>query len=276
MRPQRTGGRARPTDVKHALALASLLLLAACTGSVDPRPSGPAPAATSSDAAPATGEPDLVVDADGQPVRLGVLVGSRLRDVREALAEWGLRVEVLRRPLCVPGVVLAQDPAPGSEAARGSTVKVVVSTHPPAASCIAPTASAAAHDLRAWARGEGPAPGLADHVRLWVANRPAATLTRDQALRRSSWVLDVAYAERTDVRILAELARPVEGARVPPLWCLGRGRAPAPGLLRRLPWSWTLVTRDAAQRACMDVAAVQVWVDDGRRITDVNVLLGSP
>lgn len=51
-------------------------------------------------------------------------------------------------------------------------------------------------------------------------------------------------------------------------------RTPPADLLRRLPWSWTLVTR--TPRACLGVAAVQVWAESGGRITDVNVLLGSP
>ena len=62
--------------------------------------------------------------------------------------------------------------------------------------------------------------------------------------------------------------------RVPPFWCPRRGRALPTDLLRRLPWSWTLVTR--TRRSCIEVTAVQVWADAGGRITDVNILMGSP
>ena len=264
----------RPTPVKYALAAAALLL-AGCSGASadrDPRdPSTPTEITT-----PAT-PPTLVEDADGRPIPVPVLVGSSLRDVRRSLADLDLEVVVRRRALCAPGVVIEQDPPAGAKVAVGSTVRLVVSTYPPAASCIRPPAPAPARDLQRWARGDAPPPAFADRVRLWVANQPATMLTRAQAVRRTSWILDVPYAERTDVRILEALAAsPMDGARVPPFWCVGRGRAPSPDLLRRLPWSWTLVTRDSEVRACMDVVAVQVWVDDARRITDVGVLMGSP
>jgi hypothetical protein len=228
----------------------------------------PAPSATS---------PALVEDADGRPIPLAVLVGTPLREVRRHLVGLGLQVAVDRRALCAPGVVLEQDPPAGTEVATDSTVHLVVSTYPPAASCIAPPAPASARDLQRWAGGHGHAPRFADRVRLWVANQPSTVLTRARAVQRSSWVLDVDYAERSDVRILEALAAsPMDGTRVPPLGCVGRGPSPSSDLLRRLPWSWTLVTRDSEVRACMDVVAVQVWVDDARRITDVNILMGSP
>ena len=61
---------------------------------------------------------------------------------------------------------------------------------------------------------------------------------------------------------------------VPPWSCPVEGVALPPDLVRRLPWSGTLVS--SRPRACLDVAAVQVWTDGERRITDVDVLLGSP
>jgi hypothetical protein len=256
--------------MKYVLAIASLLL-AGCS------------AATTSTPAPSqdpTSEPTTQVTVTGAPQRpvvVGVLVGARLTEVRAALEQKGMRVDVRRRALCTPGVVLHQKPGPRTEVAPGSTVRLVVSQYPPAASCIAPPAREAARALQRWALGDGPVPAFADRVRLLVANHPRRTLTPAEAAGRSSWVLDLAYAERSDVRILDALAEsPMVAARVPPFWCVGRGRAPSEDLLRRLPWSWTLTTRVDDTTACLQVAAVQVWVDDRRRITDVNLLLGSP
>lgn len=216
-------------------------------------------------------------DVDGRPVPLPVLVGSPLEDVRRWLADQGLLVAVQYRPLCAPGVVLDQYPRAGAELPVRSTVRLVATVDPPAATCIRPPAPVLARDLERWARGAGPAPAFADRIRLWVANQPKSVLTRAQAVRKSSWTIDEPYAERRDVRILESLAAsPMEGVRVPPFWCVGRGTAPEPNLLRRLPWSWTLLTRQPDVRACMDVVAVQVWVDAARRITDVNILMGSP
>jgi hypothetical protein len=259
--------------VKHTLA-AALLLLAACGGTQERESSGPTTPTEVTTPAPS---PALVEDADGRPISLPVLVGSPLREVRRYLGDWDLKVAVERRAVCAPGVVLEQDPPAGTKVAVASTVHLVVSTYPVAGTCIVPPAPASARDLQRWARGDAQVPAFADLVRLWVANQPSRVLTRAQAESRSSWVLPVAYAERIDVRILEALAAgPMGGRRVPPFWCVGRGRAPSPELLRRLPWSWTLVTRSAEVTACMDVVAVQVWVDGGRRITDVNLLMGSP
>ncbi|SFA86170.1 PASTA domain-containing protein [Nocardioides alpinus] len=257
----------RPTTVKHVLAAAALLL-AGCSGAAaDREPREPAPAPVE----------DVDGGVDGGVVALPVLVGSPVRQVRRSLVDQGLLVAVQHRASCAPGVVLEQYPPAGAELPVGSTVRLVVSVHPPTASCIRPQAPEPARDLQRWALGDGEPPAFADRVRLWVANQPRRMLTRAQAARRSSWILDEPYAERRDARILESLAASsMRGTRVPPLWCVGRRPAPSPDLLRRLPWSWTLLTRRAEVRACMDVVAVQVWVDDARRITDVNLLMGSP
>lgn len=76
------------------------------------------------------------------------------------------------------------------------------------------------------------------------------------------------------MRLLEALAEgAMREANVPPFSCLNRGPALPTDLVRRLPWSWSLVTRSA--QACMQVAAVQVWADGRGGITDVNILLGS-
>ena len=197
--------------------------------------------------------------------------------MRTALAEQGLAVEVRRRAFCAPGVVLEQRPAPGAKLDRGATVHLVVARAPAAATCIVPPGMAAVRALRAWALGEEQAPPFADRVRLLVANRPAGTLSDVEAADPSRWNLPIAYAERTDVRILETLAgSPMRATRVPPYFCLGRGPVLPADLVRRLPWSWTLVTRATEVTACMDVAAVQVWAGSDGRITDVNLLMGSP
>lgn len=255
--------------------VSAVLLLAGCSGSPDATPGGP----TSSPTKEQLREPTTHVmkDGVGRPATVGVLVGSRLTEVRIALQEQGLRLDVRRRARCAPGVVLAQRPAPGTKLERGSTVRLVVAQAPDAAACIVPPGAAAGRALRAWALGEQQPPPFAERVRLLVANRVVRTLTAAQAADRDQWILDVAYAERVDVRILETLAvAPMRAARVPPFFCLGRGRAVPDDLLRRLSWSSTLVTSEAETLACMDVAAVQVWAAGDGRITDVNLLMGSP
>ena len=245
------------------------LLLAGCSATPSAGPTEPAVTEAS------TAEPAVVDDHPGPAHRVGVLVGSRLSDVRRALRGEGLTIDVRRRARCVPGVVLAQRPAPGTEVERGATLHLVVAQAPPAATCIIPPGAAAVRALRAWALGDAPPPAFADRVRLLVANIPARTLSADDAADPTRWILPIGYAERRDVRILDALAEaPMRETRVPPYSCPQRGQALPADLLRRLPWSGTLVTR--TPRACLEVAAVQVWAETSGRITDVNILLGSP
>lgn len=262
--------------MKYILA-AALLLLAGCSGTPSAAPGGPTASRTTGPTTEPTAEATVLEDGVGRTFSVGVLVGSPWRDVRVALREQGLRAEVRRRARCTPGVILAQRPAPGTRLERGATVHLVVAQAPAAATCIVPPGAAAALRLRAWALGDEPAPQFSDRVRLLVANRPVRTLSDVEAADPGRWNLPIAYAERTDVRILETLAASaMRGTRVPPYFCLGRGPVLPADLLRRLPRAWTLVTRDPEVRACMDVVAVQVWVDDARRITDVNLLMGSP
>ncbi len=246
-----------------------VLVLAGCTGAPPAEPSEPTASAEP------TAEADVVDDHPGRPHQVGVLVGSRLRDVRRALRGQGLELDVRRRARCAPGVVLAQRPVPGTTVERGATLHVVVSQTPATATCIVPPGAAAVRALRAWTLGDGPPPAFADRVRLLVANIPARALSATEAADPASWTLPIAYAERSDVRILEALAEaPMRETSVPPYFCPQRGQALPADLLRRLPWSWTLVTR--SPRACSEVAAVQVWAEAGGRITDVNILLGTP
>jgi hypothetical protein len=261
--------------VKYVLATA-VLLLAGCSSAPEVAVGGPASSATSAQL-PEPTTTHVVQDGAGRPARVGVLIGSRLRDVRLGLRDLGLQVDVRHRARCLPGVVLAQRPAPGARLERGGTVHLVVARAPAAATCIHPPGIAVSRALRAWALGDAPPPAFADRVRLLVANRPVRTLSDLEAADPERWTLPVPYAERIDVRILETLAAaPTRGTRVPPYFCLGRGPVLPADLVRRLPWSWTLVTRDAEATACMDVAAVQVWADGDGRITDVNLLMGSP
>lgn len=259
--------------MKYVVATA-LLLLAGCSSS----PGGASRHPASSIDRVQPPEPtttQVIKDRIGRPVTMSVLVGSSLSEVRVALRDQGLRVDVRRRARCIPGVVLEQAPAPGAKLAGGSTVRLVVAQAPAAATCIVPPGAGGARALRAWALGERWAPPFADRVRLLVANRVVRTLTAQEAADPDEWILPIAYAERVDVRILEALAAgPMRTAAVPPHFCLGRGPVLPDDLLSRLPSS-SLVTSGAEVRACMDVVAVQVWADRGR-ITDVNVLMGSP
>lgn len=277
MRAQRPRRPGRPKVVRNAIALAVLALLAGCSSA--PADPSPTPTSSSPDVDPATPteSPALVGEgvADGDSVVLGVLVGARLTDVRRVLAPEGVRLDVRSRSRCGPGVVLSQRPAPGARVRPGGTIRVVVSRAPLAATCALPSAAAAARGLEAWARGKEPLPGLAEQVRLLVANRPVRTLTAAQATDPDAWTLDVAYADRDGVRIRDLLSSgPMAERDVPPFFCPVKDVALPRDLVRRLPSSWSLVTR--RPQACLDEAAVQVWTDGAGRITDVNVLMGSP
>ncbi|WP_165356911.1 PASTA domain-containing protein [Nocardioides zhouii] len=254
------------------VVVAVVLLLAGCSSTPSSGPSEPTSQPTS---AQPTADDTAVDDHPGRPHQVGVLVGSSLRDVRRALRGEGLTIDVRRRARCAPGVVLEQSPVPGTKVERGATLHLVVSEAPAAATCIVPPGAAAVRALRDWALGDGPPPAFADRVRLLVANIPARTLSDDEAADRTSWNLPIGYAERRDVRILEALAEaPMRETGVPHYFCPQRGQALPADLLRRLPWSSTLVTR--SPRACLEVVAVQVWAGAGGRITDVNILLGTP
>lgn len=267
--------------VLAAVVLTAVVLgLAGCGG---PLPAGPGDPQTSRPTVEpkreltASGEGS--VEEGGRPVAVGVLIGSRLRDVRSGTRGLGLRFEVRRRTSCAAGVVLDQSPAPGTRLERGSTVELVVARTPAAATCIVSPGARAVRHLRAWVRGDAPAPAFADRVRLLVANVPKRSLTGAQARDPARWTIDDAYAERVDVPILGILAAGRMHARdVPPWFCPVKGFALPADLVRRLPWSGTLVTSQQAGQVltCMEVAAVQVWADGEGRITDVNVLRGSP
>ena len=84
------------------------------------------------------------------------------------------------------------------------------------------------------------------------------------------------YAERIALNVITDLLSkgpPLRESALPPFGCLDHG-ALADGLVHRLWQSWSLVT--PMGDSCMQLAAVQVWVDDEGRITDVNLLMGSP
>jgi hypothetical protein len=264
--------------VRNAVALAALALLAGCSSAPAADPFPP-PTSSSPDVEPAGPDASPTVVGEGvaqvDPVPVGVLVGARLSDVRRALAPEGVRLDVRSRPRCGPGVVLSQRPAPGAQVRPGGAIRVVVSRAPLAATCALPSAAAAARRLEGWSRGKEALPELADRVRFLVANRPVRTLTAAEAAERDAWALDVAYAERTDVRILDLLSSGAMAERdVPPFFCPVKDVALPRDLVRRLPSSWTLVTR--RPQACLEETAVQVWTDGAGRITDVNVLMGSP
>lgn len=261
-----------------AALLAAITVSVGCSASQPPTAPEPTASVRST---PAGADPSEPATRDASPapeVTVPLAVGGSVSDVRRLLVGTGLRPRVVsRRPLCVPGVVLAQDPPAGTRVATGAEVGVVVSRMPAAATCIVPPAPPAAEALRAWARGTAPAPAFAPDVTVWVANRVAARLVGAAASRRESWVLDVAYAEQVQVRVLDALAGTgMTGRRVPPVSCVVRDRPTPARLLGRLPWSWTLATAPGRVRSCLDVVAVQVWVDDQRRITDVGFLSGSP
>lgn len=157
----------------------------------------------------------------------------------------------------------------------GSTVTLVVSDSV-TLDCASPRAIESALALRDWARGDGPPPAFADEVRVRQGNAVALTLTAADADDPANWTTPPGYAERIELNVLTDVLSKKGRLResvVPPFGCLAHGPL-GDDLVRRLWQSWSLVTPQGD--SCMQLAAVQVWVDDERRITDVNLLMGSP
>lgn len=266
-----------------AASIVTALLVTGCTTEEKAKEPAAEPPAQSQSPEPTTPSPTSSPAASPTKIPredrrwIPHFVAADLRNVREAVAEEGLQleVEVLRDCQLIPGLVLDQDPAPRTKVAVGDTVTVTVGRHPAAADCVSPPARPVARALDEWARGTGPAPAFAPEVRLLVGNVQTGSFTAAEALSRSSWQLPP-YAEMSDQNLLDWMAD------VPLLqhswgltpYCLVHTEPLAAERVERLWWSAVLLTSSAD--SCMDVGAVQVWVDDEDRIEAVNFLSGAP
>lgn len=255
----------------RATLVAAAVVLSACTAASDP-----APKQQSGTGAAVATEPSKS-DESPRRVAVGVLVGSRLAEVRRSLAQRGLDVVVEERRTCrgLNGVVLRQGPRPFARHPADDPVRLIVAYEPFNAWCIPQTAGPARRLLN-WARGDGPPPRFADRVRIMQGNRVVTVLPAGDAIDLGRWTMPAGYAERAELNALEWLAQQprVAGRDVPPYFCPERTTEPPRDLANRLRWSSTLVNR--AARACMELGAVQVWADNELRIEAVNLLLGSP
>lgn len=259
--------------MKAWVALTSLVL---CGCSTQPAPTN-APSTPEETGSPvaATESPTARLPR----VYVDSLVASRTDDVVENLTQMGLLVEIEEQQDCMPGVVVGQDPAPGSRVPSGSTVRLRVTEPPYSMWCIpTPPAQRGAKSLAAWARGEGPAPEFAEQVRLMQGNLVVLRLSAADAADRAKWILPGGYAERIPINIIDWLAEQdrLRLRDVPPSFCPERHVALPPDLVERLAFSRTLVNTGGT--SCMELGALQVWVDprQDRRIEAVNLVLGSP
>lgn len=216
-----------------------------------------------------------------RPVTVPDLTAVELRSAREWLTGDGLtvRADVVRDCRLLQGIVAAQEPRPGTRLPRGSEVTLTFGRRPATADCARTPAPQARRAFLGWATGRGAAPAFAPHVRLLQGNRQVARLTAAVARDRTSWRLPAGYAELAALDLLAwldsmdnqHLLQPSRGLSA---YCLQRVAPLPPDLVDRLGWSAALITSSAD--ACLEVAAVQVWVDDAGRISAVGFLSGSP
>lgn len=258
------------------VALAGCLALIGCSdgGRADP------------DAQPATqvslepGSPTASSEPSqrGRPVTLPDLTAVEFRDARERLAADRLSVRADVVPDChlLKGVIVAQQPAPGTEVRRGDAVTLTFGRRPRGTECPPRLARLATSAFLDWASGSDGPPAFAPRVRLLQGNRQVAVLPTARAASREAWRLPTGYAERIAFNLLdwmddQVLLQPSRGVSA---YCLERVATLPPDLVDRLWWSYSLHT--ASADACMQMAAVQVWVDDAERIAAVNFLIGSP
>lgn len=238
----------------------------------------PAPSAPSAPSAP---EPSVTATSPakrGRPVMVPDLTAVEFRSAREWLMGDGLTVrpDVVRDCRLLQGIVVAQAPRPGTRLSRGSEVTLTFGRRPAAADCVRPPAPPLRRAFLAWATGRGAAPDFAPHVRLLQGNHQVARLTAARARDRDAWWLPAGYAELAELNLLdwmddQVLLQPSRGLSA---YCLQRVTPLPPDLVERLRWSAALLT--ASADACLQVAAVQVWVDDHARISAVGFLSGSP
>lgn len=263
------------TRLGVAAAVAALLLTGCTSASDETASEGPSVSPT----APASPDSPTSSATTPKPQRRWVLdaVGVHVRTVREWSAEEGVEVaeEVVRDCRLLRGVVIAQDPAPRTRIAVGDTIAVTVGRAPVDEDCAPPPARPAARAFYSWSLGERGAPAFAPRVRVLQGNEEVRVLDAAAAAQRDSWLLPP-YAERVETNLLDWMAdEPLlqHSTSLSP-YCLVRLQALPDDLVDRLWWSGVLNTTSAD--ACMDMGAVQVWVDGRGRIDAVNHLNGAP
>lgn len=263
------------------LALLACLVVAGCSdgGAADRADRGPVgPSSAVSSAGPTNPTRPAKPAKSGRPVTVPDVTSVEFRSAREFLEGDGLtvRADVVRDCRLSKGLVVAQQPAPGTRLARGGEVVLTFGRTPTAASCVPRPAPPLARALLAWAKDEGAPPAFAPHVRLLQGGRQVARLTGLEAGDRIAWRLPAGYAELAAINLLdwmdAEvLLQPSRGLSA---YCLVRAAPIPPDLVDRLWWSSALLS--ASADACLEMGAVQVWVDDRDRISAVGFLIGSP
>ena len=214
----------------------------------------------------------------GRPVLIPDLTAVEFRSARERFETDGVSVRADVVPDChlLKGVIVAQQPPAGTELRPGEVLTLTFGRRPPGTSCPPRLARLATRSFLDWATGDAGAPAFAPRVRLLQGNRQVAVLPVARASSREEWRLPAGYAELVALNLLdwmddQVLLQPSRGLSVN---CLEHAVVLAPDLVDRLWWSSSLHT--ASADACMQMAAVQVWVDDAARITAVNFLIGSP
>lgn len=257
------------------MALAGLVAALVLTGCASPSDETPSEPPSASPTAPSSPTPTTTPRAQRRWVIDAV--GVHVRDVREWYAEQGVEVavEVVRDCRLLRGVVIAQDPAPRTRIAVGDSITVTVGQAPFDEDCVPPPARPAARAFYSWSLGQRAAPEFAPRVRVLQGNEEVRVLDAAEAAQRASWMLPP-YAERVETNLLDWMAdEPLlqHSTSLSP-YCLVRTE-PLPGdLVDRLWWSSVLNTTSAD--SCMDMGAVQVWVDGQGRIDAVNHLSGAP
>lgn len=257
-----------------ALVVVACLALPGCSAAND----GPEPAPTQTSAAADPAATSSTPGVRRRVVTVPDLTAVEFRSAREWLEGDGLevRADVVGDCRLLKGVVVAQQPPAGSRVRWGDEVTLTFGRRPAGTACRPLPAPPLRRAFLAWAKGSGAVPDFAPHVRLLQGNHEVRTLTADEARERGAWRLPAGYAELGPLDLLdwmddQVLLQPSRGLSA---YCLQRVTPLPPGLVERLRWSSVLMP--ASADACLQMAAVQVWVDDESRISAVGFLSGSP
>jgi hypothetical protein len=253
--------------------LIALLLAAALLAGCDDQAADPPPSSSAGPQDSGTERPSPRGTAKGWVVPN--VVGAKLGPATRALRDQGFKLDLVRRSACPRGVVIGQRPT--GRARRGSIVRLVV-LDPVTGTCAISPATGPAKQLVSWAQREGAAPEFSGSVDLLLGN--SVVQTSEDPLDRATWEMCAAYAERDCLSPLTEVAdRSFATMRSTP-----PGSTSCPDRVEPLPRhlvatffdSVTMVATTDEDDSCMDVLALQVWVDAQERIKAVNLLLGSP
>jgi hypothetical protein len=220
----------------------------------------------------------------GAYAHVPALVGLTRGQAEQAVELTGLAVVVsVERNSCQhAGVVLGQDPSGGALVLRGSTVRITVGMNSTLqVVCVSAADRTVAHAFEAFAADPSAGGPFASSVALGLGNEYRKTIEAPDQADPGQWRLDLTgYAERSGMLSVLDLVTSNADSRtittdVSPSFC--------PTTLVDRP-SPELTDDGRAIRiriveppgACLQLATVDLYVNESNEIVGVNVGLGAP